>query len=97
MYKQLADEGTIEEKDIVKQIGESLKLSKRYSGMYMTIFRDGIPELREAVESENKVAETPDDMVHIPVSIASRIAKLDPDLQKRSLCVSTMGRILPKY
>lgn len=83
LYKQLADEGTIEEKDIVKQIGESLKLSKRYSGMYMTIFRDGIPELREAVESENKVAETPDDKVHIPVSIASRIAKLDPDLQKK--------------
>ena len=55
LYKQLADDGTIEEKEIINRLRESLKLSKRYSGMYMTIFRDGIPELMESVESEKKV------------------------------------------
>ncbi len=84
LYKQLADEGSIEEKDLVKKIGESLKMSKRYSGMYMTIFRSGIEELRESVESVKKEPDPSDDgPVHIPVSVASRIAKLDPDLQRK--------------
>lgn len=84
LYKQLADEGSIEEKDLVKKIGESLKMSKRYSGMYVTIFRSGVDELRESVESEKKEPDPSDDgPVHIPVSVASRIAKLDPDLQRK--------------
>lgn len=85
LYKQLADDGTIEEKEIINRLRESLKLSKRYSGMYMTIFRDGIPELMESVESEKKVKESDEDNVHIPVSIASRIAKLSPDDQKKAI------------
>ena len=85
LYKQLADDGTIEEKEIINRLRESLKLSKRYSGMYMTIFRDGIPELMESVESEKKVKENDEDNVHIPVSIASRIAKLSPDDQKKAI------------
>ena len=85
LYKQLADDGTIEEKEIINRLRESLKLSKRYSGMYMAIFRDGIPELMESVESEKKVKESDGDNVHIPVSIASRIAKLQPDEQKKAI------------
>lgn len=85
LYKQLADDGTIEEKEIINRLRESLKLSKRYSGMYMTIFRDGIPELMESVESEKKVKESDEDNVHIPVSIASRIAKLSPEDQKKAI------------
>lgn len=85
LYKQLADDGTIEEKEIINRLRESLKLSKRYSGMYMAIFRDGIPELMESVESKKKVKESDGDNVHIPVSIASRIAKLQPDEQKKAI------------
>ena len=85
LYKQLADDGTIEEKEIINRLRESLKLSKRYSGMYMTIFRDGIPELMESVESEKKVKESDEDNVHIPVSIASRIAKLSPEDQIKAI------------
>ena len=85
LYKQLADDGTIEEKEIISRLRESLKLSKRYSGMYMAIFRDGIPELMESVKSGKKVKESDDDNVHIPVSIASRIAKLSPEEQKKAI------------
>lgn len=85
LYKQLADDGTIEEKEIISRLRESLKLSKRYSGMYVAIFRDGIPELMESVKSEKKVKESDDDNVHIPVSIASRIAKLSPEEQKKAI------------
>lgn len=82
LYKQLADDGEIEEKEIVRLVGESMKLSKRYSGMYLTIFRSGIPELQKAVESTEKAKGTSEEPVHIPVSVASRVAKLDGDQQR---------------
>lgn len=82
LYKQLADEGTIRQREIVSRIKEKLKLSKRYSAMYMTVFREGIPELRESVQSENKKPDKDGNAVHIPVSVASRIAKLPEEDQR---------------
>lgn len=81
LYKKIADEGTISERNIVRYVGQALKLSKRYSVMYMSVFRDGVPELIDAVQSENKEpgADAP---VHIPVSPASRIAKMEPEVQR---------------
>ena len=54
LYKQLADEGSIEEKDLVKKIGESLKMSKRYSGMYMTISVPGFRNSGNRLNPEKK-------------------------------------------
>lgn len=81
LYKKIADEGTISERNIVRYVGQALKLSKRYSVMYMSVFRDGIPELIDAVQSENKDPGV-DAPVHIPVSLASRVAKMEPEVQR---------------
>lgn len=85
LYKQLADEGTVAEKHIVGEFRKTLKLSKRYSVMYMTVFRDGIPELMDSVQSDLKKPDREGGPVHIPVSIASRIATLPEDDQKEAL------------
>ena len=85
LYKKLADEGTIKQKEIVSLLQKRLKLSKRYSVMYMTVFREGIPELEKAVKSEKTKSDESGEAVHIPVSLASRIAMMNEEKQLEAI------------
>lgn len=85
LYKKLADEGTIQQKEIVSLLQKRLKMSKRYSVMYMTVFREGIPELEEAIKSGKTKSDESGDAVHIPVSLASRIAMMDEEKQREAI------------
>lgn len=85
LYKKLADEGTIKQQEIVSLLQKRLKLSKRYSVMYMTVFREGIPELEESVKSEKTKSDESGEAVHIPVSLASRIAMMDDEKQREAI------------
>lgn len=85
LYKKLADEGTIKQKEIISLLQKRLKISKRYSVMYMTVFREGIPELEEAIKSQKSKPDDNDGAVHIPVSLASRIAMMDEEKQREAV------------
>lgn len=93
LYKELADKGTIEQQDIVRRVQNSLKVSPRYARMYVSIFKNAIPELRAAVETGYVTAEErekkeqagePIDL-HIPVHEAARISQFSEEGQKETL------------
>lgn len=91
LYKQLADEGSIKEKEIIKRLQGALKLSRRYSVMYLTIFRKGVPELQESVKSEQKKPDGSGKPVHIPVSAAAQIATMEEEKQREAIDRANKG------
>lgn len=93
LYKDLADKGTIDQQEIVKRVQDSLKVSPRYARMYVSIFKNAIPELRDAVETETLSADEKREKeaageavdLHIPVHQAARISQFSEEGQKETL------------
>lgn len=71
ILKQMADNGDIKYKDIVKQSERYLKVSDRYGRMYLQIFETGTDELKELIKN-NKIT----------IADASKVSNMNEDEQK---------------
>lgn len=71
ILKQMADEGKIEKRKLVDEMGKYMTGSIRYRRMYQTIFNNGTEETKELLKNKE-----------LAVHEASRISTLDEETQK---------------
>lgn len=82
LFKQLAEQGDMDQQQVANALAEVMKTSKRYGRMYAAVFDKGIEAVKEGVKSNNPKANEAGDPVHIPVDVASKISMLDPEIQE---------------